>query len=69
MIGYDLPHVTNDMIIRFLDVDYAALAGTTAMTPSKLGEEGVHQLIIATQEGKEVKDVDWNMDCESHSPS
>lgn len=38
MVGFDLPHVTNDMIMRFMDVDPKDVLGSAAL-PSRLGSE------------------------------
>ena len=37
MVGYDKPHVTNDMITRFMDVDFDLLPGILAASNSKVG--------------------------------
>lgn len=37
-VGFDLPHVTNDMIMRFMDVDPSDVLGSAAL-PSRLGSE------------------------------
>ncbi|OCF61700.1 pheromone-processing carboxypeptidase KEX1 [Kwoniella mangroviensis CBS 10435] len=38
MVGFDVPHVTNDMIMRFMDVDLALLPGLAAQSSSRLGD-------------------------------
>ncbi|GMK54848.1 hypothetical protein CspeluHIS016_0114340 [Cutaneotrichosporon spelunceum] len=38
MAGFDVPHVTNDMIMRFMDVDLNLLPGETGGWSSKVGE-------------------------------
>ncbi|KAJ7506610.1 Alpha/Beta hydrolase protein [Mycena galericulata] len=37
MAPFDLPHVTHDMILRFMGVDFSALVGGSAKIPSSLG--------------------------------
>ncbi|KIJ56496.1 hypothetical protein M422DRAFT_238123 [Sphaerobolus stellatus SS14] len=37
MVPYDVPHVTHDMILRFMDVDFKALTEGTAKIPSNVG--------------------------------
>ena len=37
MPGYDVPHATNDMITRFMGVDFNLLPGILASTKSKIG--------------------------------
>ena len=38
-VGFDVPHVTNDMILRFMDVDFSLLPGLTAGTKSRVGDD------------------------------
>ncbi|WVW86604.1 hypothetical protein I302_108655 [Kwoniella bestiolae CBS 10118] len=38
MVGFDVPHVTNDMIMRFMDVDLSLLPGLAAQSSSRLGD-------------------------------
>lgn len=37
MVPYDRPHVTHDMILRFMGVDFSALTGGSAQIPSNVG--------------------------------
>jgi len=37
MVGFDLPDVTNDMIMRFIGVDTSEIPGNAASVPSKVG--------------------------------
>ncbi|ORY34995.1 Alpha/Beta hydrolase protein [Naematelia encephala] len=37
MVGFDVPHVTNDMILRFMDVDMSLVPGIAASSKSRLG--------------------------------
>jgi carboxypeptidase D len=39
MVGFDVPHVTNDMIMRFMDVDFNLVPGMTGGWSSKVGED------------------------------
>lgn len=39
MVGFDVPHVTNDMIMRFMDVDISLMPGLTGATTSKIGDD------------------------------
>jgi carboxypeptidase D len=39
MVGFDVPHVTNDMILRFMDVDVSLVAGNTASSKSRVGDD------------------------------
>ncbi|KDQ08864.1 hypothetical protein BOTBODRAFT_179499 [Botryobasidium botryosum FD-172 SS1] len=39
MVPYDVPHVSHDMMLRFMGVDFSALAGGTAHIPSSVGED------------------------------
>jgi carboxypeptidase D len=37
MVGYDVPDVTNDMIARFMKVDFSLLPGNEAASKSRIG--------------------------------
>lgn len=37
MVGFDVPHVTNDMILRFMDVDLSLLPGIAAGSKGRIG--------------------------------
>lgn len=39
MVGFDVPHVTNDMILRFMDVDVSLVAGQAASSKSRVGDD------------------------------
>jgi carboxypeptidase D len=45
MVGFDVPHVAHDMILRFMGVDFAQLGSGTARMPSALGED--HKPLLA----------------------
>jgi hypothetical protein len=49
MVGFDVPTVAEDMILRFMGVDMGSLVGDSAVTPSRLGEEDRTQLGIVGQ--------------------
>ncbi|RXK38002.1 carboxypeptidase D [Tremella mesenterica] len=38
MVGFDVPAVTDDMILRFMDVDLSLLPGSVASSPSRIGD-------------------------------
>ena len=38
MAGYDVPHVTHDMILRFMGVDFSVINDGTAKIPSSVGD-------------------------------
>ncbi|KAI0960156.1 hypothetical protein AcW1_004754 [Taiwanofungus camphoratus] len=38
MAGYDVPHVTHDMILRFMGVNFSAITDGSAKIPSTLGD-------------------------------
>ncbi|WVQ79509.1 pheromone-processing carboxypeptidase KEX1 [Cryptococcus sp. DSM 104549] len=39
MVGFDVPHVTNDMIMRFMDVDVSLVPGIAAQSTSRIGDD------------------------------
>lgn len=39
MVGFDVPQVTNDMIMRFMDVDISLMPGSTGRGSSKVGDD------------------------------
>lgn len=43
-VGYDVPVASSDMMLRFMGVDMAAVAGDSAMMPSRLGDKDRVQL-------------------------
>jgi len=47
-VGFDVPHVTNDMISRFMDVDFALLPGIEASSKSRIGDSDRLSLSLAT---------------------
>lgn len=50
MVGFDVPHVTNDMITRFMGVDLTLLPGVLGSTTGKLG--GVNKVALSTEAGQ-----------------
>ena len=39
MAGYDVPHVTHDMILRFMGVNFTAITDGSARIPSVVGSD------------------------------
>lgn len=39
MVPYDLPHVAHDMILRFMGVNFSAIADGSARIPSNVGDD------------------------------
>lgn len=39
MVPYDVPHVTHDMILRFMGMNFSAITDGSARIPSKVGNE------------------------------
>lgn len=39
MVGFDLPNVAHDMILRFMGVNFSAIADGSARIPSSIGDE------------------------------
>jgi carboxypeptidase D len=39
MAGYDVPHVTHDMILRFMGVNFTALTDGSVRIPSVVGSD------------------------------
>ena len=39
MAGYDVPHVTHDMILRFMGVNFTALTDGSVRIPSAVGSD------------------------------
>ena len=50
MVGFDVPHVTHDMILRFMGVNFTALTDGTVRIPSVVGSDSkpVPTLLDAT---------------------
>jgi hypothetical protein len=71
MVGFDVPHVTNDMILRFMDVDVSLVAGQAASSKSRVGDdERVYLGLISSLAGAGVPllkggNTDW--ECTSSS--
>jgi carboxypeptidase D len=49
MVGYDVPHVAHDMMLRFMRVDFAALAGGSARIPSAVGDAHKPSVLVAPE--------------------
>jgi len=39
MVPYDAPHVAHDMILRFMGVNFSAIADGSARIPSSVGDD------------------------------
>ncbi|KAI0375946.1 alpha/beta-hydrolase [Pilatotrama ljubarskyi] len=39
MVGYDVPHVTHDMMLRFMGVNFSAIVDGSARIPSAVGDD------------------------------
>ena len=39
MAGYDQPHATHDMILRFMGMNFSAITDGTARVPSSVGDD------------------------------
>lgn len=39
MVGYDVPHVSHDMALRFMGVNFSAIADGSARIPSSVGDD------------------------------
>ncbi|KAJ7771009.1 Alpha/Beta hydrolase protein [Mycena maculata] len=59
MAPFDLPHVSHDMILRFMGVDFTALIGGSAKIPSSLGTTTKPQFLedVATSDTPTVPDA------------
>lgn len=55
MVGYDVPHVSHDMILRFMGVDFSQIAEGSARIPSAVGDDRKVTWVegAAAQTGKE----------------
>lgn len=49
MVGYDLPHVAHDMILRFMGVDFSFLTNGSARIPSSVGSEHKPSVVLADE--------------------
>jgi hypothetical protein len=47
MVGYDVPHVSHDMILRFMGVNFSAIAEGSARIPSSVGNAQKPSVILA----------------------
>lgn len=54
MVPYDVPHVAHDMILRFMHVNFSALADGSARIPSSVGADAKpHFVTLGEAEGGE----------------
>ncbi|KAH8096683.1 alpha/beta-hydrolase [Cristinia sonorae] len=49
MVGYDLPHVSHDMMLRFMGVNFSAITDGSVRIPSALGSDAKPVPILATE--------------------
>lgn len=64
MVGFDVPHVTNDMITRFMGVDFSLVPGIAGSSKSKVGSVNRVQLGLTTTAAAGIPlmkggDTDW----------
>ncbi|KAI0310432.1 alpha/beta-hydrolase [Amylostereum chailletii] len=50
MVGFDVPHVAHDMILRFMNVNFSAIADGSARIPSAVGDAHKPALVAAPEE-------------------
>lgn len=50
MVGYDVPHVSHDMMLRFMGVNFSAITEGSARIASSLGSESKPIPILADEE-------------------
>lgn len=48
MVGFDVPHVTNDMITRFMGIDFSLVPGVAAGSESRVGKTDRVRLGLAS---------------------
>lgn len=46
MVGFDLPHVAHDMMLRFMGVDFSFLTNGSASIPSAVGDNKKPMLTV-----------------------
>ena len=39
MVGFDVPHITHDMILRFMGVNFSMILDGSARIPSSVGDD------------------------------
>jgi carboxypeptidase D len=39
MVPFDVPHISHDMMLRFMGVNFSAITEGSALIPSKVGDE------------------------------
>ncbi|KDN46769.1 alpha/beta-hydrolase [Tilletiaria anomala UBC 951] len=54
MVGYDVPIVSHDMMLRWMNVDLLSAAGPSARIPSRLGNDAGRELVIGGAAGHDV---------------
>ncbi|TCD68479.1 Cell death protease [Steccherinum ochraceum] len=50
MVGYDVPHVSHDMMLRFMGVNFSAITEGSARIPSSLGSDNKPVPILVTED-------------------
>ena len=61
MVGYDLPHIAHDMILRFMGVDFSIIGhnggpGSSAQIPSSVGGDVKPVIDAVPADGNEIPD-------------
>ena len=51
MVPYDLPHVSHDMILRFMGMNFSAITDGSVKIPSKVGDEEKPSIIEGSKDG------------------
>jgi carboxypeptidase D len=57
MVGFDVPHVAHDMMLRFMNVDFTSILSGSAMISSSVGDN-VRLGLTATPESGGTKVTD-----------
>ena len=53
MVPYDLPHVSHDMILRFMGMNFSAITDGSVKIPSKVGDAEKPSIIEGSKDGAE----------------
>ena len=51
MVGFDVPHVAHDMMLRFMNVDFTSILSGSAMIPSSVGDNVKPDLTVKPNSG------------------
>lgn len=73
MVGFDVPHVTNDMITRFMGIDFGLLPGIASTSKSKVGSVDRVRLGLASTAAPGIPlmkggNTDWEGESSSDLP-